>query len=165
MEQEKKHIEDGTMPDDFSAAQLDGRRRRLPVATPDAATQMVALQPSPMSAFNTPLPELPVSAAPGESDPSVQTEDLLNGLIGECHYLMREVAFRSICQCSDPVDRVQFMRMAMDFAKTGAEVANAVVHLRGGTVISETRQTIRVEHMQKMTTTGGTAGEGEAAPR
>ncbi|HXM00828.1 MAG TPA: hypothetical protein VN932_12930 [Rhizomicrobium sp.] len=153
MEQEKKPITDSP------------RRRRLPVATADEAAQMVPLHPSPMSAFNSPLPELPVSAAPGETDGFAQTEDLLNGLIGECHYLMREVAFRSICQCSDPTDRVQFMRTAMEFAKTGAEVANAVVHLRGGTVVSETRQTIRVEHMQKTTTTGGTAGEGGAAPR
>jgi hypothetical protein len=153
MEQEKKPIADSP------------RRQRLPVATADEAAQMVPMHPSPMSAFNEPLPELAVSAAPGEADHAAQTEDLLNGLIGECHYLMREVAFRSICQCADPNDRMQFMRTAMEFAKTGAEVANAVVHLRGGAVTSETRQTIRVEHMQKTTTAVGTVGEGEAAPR
>ena len=155
MEQEKKPITDELVRRAGLAKEPAARRRRLPVATADEVPQMVPLQPSPMSAFNTPLPELPVSAARGESDRSTQTEDLLNGLIGECHYLMREVAFRSICQCSDPNDRAQFMRTAMDFAKTGAEVANTVVHLRGGTVTSETRQTICVEHVLKTT-----AGEG-----
>ena len=58
------------------------------------------------------------------------TEQLLNGLIGECGFLMREVAFRCIIQSAGVEDRLAFMRSAMSFAETGAKVADSVARLR-----------------------------------
>jgi hypothetical protein len=57
-------------------------------------------------------------------------EKALAALIGECHFLMSEVAFRCIVQSSDGAERRSFMNSAMGFAKAGAEVANAVATLR-----------------------------------
>jgi hypothetical protein len=113
------------------------------------ATQMVPLRHGPMSAFNDRVAELAIPDAMPTTPPGANTEDLLNGLIGECHFLMREVAFRSMCQCSDPQDRMLFMNSAMNCAKTGAEIGNAVVRLRGGSVTSETVHTMRVERVDR----------------
>ncbi|HEX3673700.1 MAG TPA: hypothetical protein VHU87_05455 [Rhizomicrobium sp.] len=116
--------------------------------------QVAPLDPSTMAAFNTPIdaliipePEMP----PRVDGERVRTEALLNDLIGECHFLMRETAFRSICQCTDPGDRRSFMASAMEFAKTGAEVAGSIARLQGGNaaVVNQTRQLISVEYLEK----------------
>ena len=73
--------------------------------------------------------------------PPADTESLLNSMIAECHYLMREVAFRSMCQTRDAHDRVRFMASAMNFATTGAKLAETIVHLRNGDVPGDVRRT------------------------
>ncbi len=85
---------------------------------------------------------------------SADTEGLLNGLIGELHFLMREVAFRCIIQTTDADERIRFMNSAMSLAKTGADVAETVGHLRGGPPASETRQRMIVEHVRTATGEG-----------
>jgi hypothetical protein len=89
---------------------------------------------------------------------AAKAEDALTELITECHFMMKEVAFRSMCQCVDPVDRIRFMGSAMEFAKTGAEVAGAIAVLRGGSPVRETRQRIMVERVETMPASA--AGEG-----
>lgn len=61
---------------------------------------------------------------------AAETEDLLNGLIAECHYLMREVAMPSAVGTSWEQTRSSFLRDAMNLAQTGATVAGAVAKLR-----------------------------------
>jgi hypothetical protein len=86
-----------------------------------------------------PAPQVPATAAtdapfatPGkvtirrEGD----TEDLLNGMIAECHYYMRAVVLPSATRATDVRTRMQFVESAMDLAKTGAAVGKAVARLR-----------------------------------
>ncbi|MDR3527337.1 MAG: hypothetical protein P4L57_08650 [Rhizomicrobium sp.] len=60
------------------------------------------------------------------------TETELNGLIAECRFLMREVAFVSACLTYDPEDRIRYMTSAQNMALTGAKVGDTVAKLRGG---------------------------------
>jgi len=85
---------------------------------------------------------------------SGDTEGLLNGLIGELHFLMREVAFRCIIQTTDADERLRFMDSAMSLAKTGAVVAETVGHLRGGLPVDERRQRMIFEHVHTRTGEG-----------
>lgn len=110
-------------------------------------------------AFSDAIPELGLTRRDISShdnnivrpDPvATKAEEVLTKLITECHFMMKEVAFRSMCQCSDPSDRRRFMDSAMDFAKTGAEVAGAIAVLRGGSPVRETRQRIMVERVETM---------------
>ena len=61
---------------------------------------------------------------------AAETEDLLNGLIAECHYLMREVALPSAVGTSWEETRHGFLNRAISLANAGAEVAGAVAKLR-----------------------------------
>jgi hypothetical protein len=85
---------------------------------------------------------------------AAETEDLLNGLIAECHYLMREVAMPSAIGTSWEETRNGFLRQAMGLAAVGAEVAGAVAKLRiadrvspeaQGRIIDAVAKTIVVE--------------------
>lgn len=70
----------------------------------------------------------------GAGEPAV-TESLLNAMIGECHFLMREVAFRSMCQAQVLEDRMRWVDAAMRLATTGADVAKGVARLRHGSTL------------------------------
>ncbi|MEI9888458.1 MAG: hypothetical protein WDN08_18545 [Rhizomicrobium sp.] len=141
-----------------------GRHRILPgigLPPPDF------IAPLAQRPFTESLPDLDVPGRLAEDAPHrvvrpapslADTETLLNGLIGECGFLMREVAFRCIIQTTSADDRVRFLNAAMNLAETGAKVAESVGRLRGVLTASETRQRLIVEHVQTA------AGEG-AAPR
>lgn len=90
---------------------------------------------------------------------AAKAEEMLTKLIFECHFMMKEVAFRSMCQCIDPTDRRRFMDSAMDFAKTGAEVAGAIAVLRGGSPVRETRQRIVIERLESVPVSAMGRGE------
>jgi hypothetical protein len=68
---------------------------------------------------------------------AADTETLLNGLIEECGFLMREVAFRLIVRNQDFHSQVEFIDKAMRLADTGANVGLAVAKLRKASVASE----------------------------
>lgn len=78
-----------------------------------------------------PLLELERPEAP-PLPPDAETEALLREMIGECHFLMREVAFRSMCQARVLEDRRDWVETSMKLAKTGATVAKAIGKLRHG---------------------------------
>jgi hypothetical protein len=90
----------------------------------------------------------PRLALPGipEIQNSNCTEFLLNGLIAECHLLMREVALGSMCATNDAHVRAQFMDSAMALARTGAQIAQTVGHLRSGHT-GEDRKHVTMEHI------------------
>jgi hypothetical protein len=97
---------------------------------------------APLNYPATERPEMPDLDVPGrlpEDNPrlirrppetSDDTELLLNAMIGECHFMMREVGFRCIIQTSDAQERMQFMNSVMSFARVGAKVAKSVARLR-----------------------------------
>ena len=61
----------------------------------------------------------------------LDTEALLNGLIAECHLLMREVVLLTAVRAFDFESRERALRTAMSFAVTDATVAKTVARLRG----------------------------------
>jgi hypothetical protein len=102
-----------------------------------------------MVVFSDPVPPMAAGVAraapfgparmrsiPREGD----TEDLLNGLIAECHFLMREVALPTAVEVRDADTRAQFLNLAMQMAKTGATVGKTVARLRGAGSVTEIRQ-------------------------
>ena len=112
--------------------------RRVRSLIPDPAPRLGDIAPS----FGRPRAE-PIER-------SGNTEELLNGLIAECHLLMRAVTLPSAMRADDTNTRVQFLNSAMRLAKTGAKVGGAVAKLRGAGAISEIRQ----RHiMERVTTT------------
>jgi hypothetical protein len=98
-------------------------------------------------------------AVPARDGPLPDTETLLNALIEECRFLMREVAFHSMRLTSVADDRLRFMSAAESLAVTGAKVGETVAKLRGGNcVVEERRQRILVEHVQTVATPQLSAG-------
>jgi len=63
--------------------------------------------------------------------PEDETEALLNAMIGEMHFNMREVGFRSMCQTKDLGDRMEWVNATIKMAECGAKVAESVARLRG----------------------------------
>lgn len=90
----------------------------------------------------------PRLALPGipEIQNSACTEFLLNGLIAECHLMIREVAMGSMCATNDARVRMDFMSSAMALAKTGADIAETIGHLRSGNA-GEERKHVTMEHI------------------
>src|SRR5262249_96351 len=66
--------------------------------------------------------------------PAEATESLLNDMVGEMHYQMREVFFRSMCHATDLDDRMKWVDATVKVAEAGAIVGQTVAHLRGGPV-------------------------------
>jgi len=64
-------------------------------------------------------------------DPSQCTEIELAGIISECRYFMRELAFHSARLTPNAEDRISFMNSACRLAETGARVGEAVARVRG----------------------------------
>ncbi len=94
--------------------------------------------------YSEPVPLLARPAIASHPAPEIRengdTETLLNGLIAECHFLMREVALPSAVRVNDADTRVRFLRNAMDIAITGAKIGKSVARLRSAGVVSEIRQ-------------------------
>jgi hypothetical protein len=99
-----------------------------------------------------PLPRL--ADQPALPSSACDTETLLNGLIEECRFLLREVAFNSARLTPNADDRVRFLSSAESLAMTGAKIADTVVRLRGGSSVQEHLQRVVVEHVQRAATQG-----------
>jgi hypothetical protein len=72
---------------------------------------------------------------------------LLNGLIAECHLMMREIALPSAVRAFDVESRYAALRTAMSFAETGANVGKTIAKLRSAGQVSEIRQRHFVERV------------------
>ena len=133
---------------DFGAAPEEARKLGLFDPVEPLAQEMVCdprLQAAPM-------PEIPFAFAGAEP------EDMLKGLIAECHFLMRHVTLPSMCTTRDSMVRREFLNTAMELARTGAYIAQTIGQLRHGSV-TEILQRHQVEHSVK-TTTPAPAGSG-----
>jgi len=100
-----------------------------------------ARAPSKLSSYQDdgPLLDLERPEAP-TLPPDLETEAMLRAMIGECHFLMREVSFRSMCQARVLEDRRDWVETSMKLAKTGASVAKAIGKLRHGSQAKQTHQ-------------------------
>jgi hypothetical protein len=81
--------------------------------------------------------------------PAGTTEDLLNGIIAELHFLMREVALPSALGM-DESERRRFLGSAMDLATTGAKVGKTIAKLRSSSRVVEMRQRHYVERVERL---------------
>lgn len=75
-----------------------------------------------------------------------ETHLLLNAIIGECHFLMREVTFRSLCRSTELEDRMTWLNATMKLAETGARVGDSVARLMNGPEIRHTQHTQMIQH-------------------
>lgn len=105
------------------------------------------------------IPQLEIAPVPQQL-PAVddQTEALLNAIIGECHFYMREVTFPSLCHAGNADDRMGWIGKAVQLAETGARVGKAVARLRHGPDAKESRHHITVEN--RVTAVAAARGEG-----
>ncbi len=94
------------------------------------------------------------------------TEALLNGLIEDCRFLIREVVYHSARLTPDPRDRLSFLTAAKTLAITGAKVGQTIAQLRGDkpAQIEESRHRMIIEHVQTSSRDGG-KGEGGTKSR
>jgi len=89
------------------------------------------------------LPDAKSALAPSD------TETLLNGLIEDCRFLIREVAFHSARLTPDAYERLRFLASAKTLAVTGAKIGKTIAELRGGQRgTAENRYRMIVEHVQ-----------------
>jgi hypothetical protein len=99
--------------------------------------ELVDLGVSRPKGWNTPKPAAALSVSEEarrifrQPMPDDETEALLNAIIGEMHFNMREIAFRSMCQVKDLNDRMEWVNATMKMAECGAKVAESVARLRG----------------------------------
>jgi hypothetical protein len=77
----------------------------------------------------------------------LDTESLLNGLIAECHLMMREIALPSALRAFDVESRQTALHTAMHFAQTGASVGKTIAKLRNAGQVAEMRQRYIVERV------------------
>ncbi len=105
-----------------------GYKRSAPPADPNAPRELTSDEAPDLG--DAPKANAPFSVAPPAIRRAAETEDLLNGLIAECHYLMREVAMPSAVGTGWEQTRGRFLSQAMNLATTGAEVAGAIAKLR-----------------------------------
>ena len=73
------------------------------------------------------------------------TENMLNEMIADCQFLMREVAYRCIAQASDPADRSEFLGRALDCAAVGAKIADSISRLRAVPLDEDRKMAIMLE--------------------
>jgi hypothetical protein len=115
-------------------------------AEADANSGVVATQLGPFYEDYRRLVRLPdVKPPPGTST----TEALLNGLIEDCRFLIREVAFHSARLTPDANHRLQFLSSAETLAVTGAKVGRTIAKLRQQRPEpDENRYRMIIEHVQ-----------------
>jgi hypothetical protein len=74
-----------------------------------------------------------------------RAENALNAIIEDCHYLMREVAWRGIVQAADTDERLAFLNTALKCAETSARTAKAVARLRAFPLDEDRKDAVLVE--------------------
>ncbi|HVU19169.1 MAG TPA: hypothetical protein VHE09_00435 [Rhizomicrobium sp.] len=96
-------------------------------------------------AANEPFPRPEQAAIARDGD----TEYLLNGLIAECHYMMRELALPTAAETKDSETRQQYISCAMNLALTGAKLGKSVAEVRSAGMTRELRQRHIIEHLER----------------
>jgi hypothetical protein len=128
---EQESEDEPSAPDAMSAyqsARVEALSRGPDPADKSSLSDPVA--PLPEDAVNDPnrksVPE------PKISYESRDTEELLHGLIAECHFLMRHVTLPSMCASNVAHIRREFLGSAMELVRTSAHVAETIGRLRHG---------------------------------
>jgi len=90
----------------------------------------------------------PVLAAPGNSESPDTTEALLEGLIAECHAMIRDVILPA-ARAADHADRRQYLGSANHLMDSAVKLGDAIGRLRGTAPLPELRQRITVEKIER----------------
>jgi hypothetical protein len=94
----------------------------------DAEANGGVVPPQASQLFDKTVARLTGDPAPPPVPSDTETE--LNGLIAECRYLMREIAFNSARLTYDPDDRIRFLSSAESLALTAAKIGRSVAQIR-----------------------------------
>jgi hypothetical protein len=115
---------------------------------PDDLPPLKALLTPPRQARDLELP----ATMPDHADRPItrgdfgdRAEHALNAIIEDCHYLMREVAYRGMVQAADTDERLAFLKTALKCAETGASTAKAVARLRAFPLDEDRKTAILLE--------------------
>ena len=84
---------------------------------------------------------------PPQAELPQTTEALLEGLVAECHALIRAEIVPA-ARKADDADRIDYLRCAAQMMETAVKLADAVGRLRGTAPQPELRQRITVERVQ-----------------
>jgi hypothetical protein len=87
-----------------------------------------------------------------------QTETLLQGLITECHAVIRDVVLPGIRDVDDHNSRRYYIRSVTDLVESATKLSDAIGRLRGTAPTPEVRQRITVERVQRLSTPEGEGG-------
>lgn len=123
------------------AVSLTGTRMPLPDDLPPLRAVIVAPQALGLPA-SMPNPEDRPVTRESFGD---QTERALNAIIEDCHFLMREVAYRGMVHAADTGERLAFLKTALKCAETGASTAKAVARLRAFPLDDDRQNAILLE--------------------
>ncbi|HWA89719.1 MAG TPA: hypothetical protein VG889_06765 [Rhizomicrobium sp.] len=119
-------------------------------------TALAPIAPDPRYAVFARAPAIPVDVTPDFAAPRLRpirpdgtTEDLLNGMIAELHFLMRGIALPSAVASQNDQARDLYLMRAMDLAKTGAKVGKSIAALRAAPAIAKAREGAIVQAVAK----------------
>jgi len=86
------------------------------------------------------------------------TEALLQGLIAECHAIIREAVLPGIREADDHHHRRLYIHSITDLVESAAKLSDAIGRLRGTAPAPEVRQRITVERVQRLSSAEGEGG-------
>jgi hypothetical protein len=96
---------------------------------------------------------------------AASTEDLLNGLIQDCRFLIHELVYHSARLTPDPANRLSFIASARSLAVTAGAVGKTIARLRGNEPVAapvhESRHRMIVEHVETVASPSSSVGQGE----
>jgi hypothetical protein len=79
-----------------------------------------------------------------------QTEALLQGLIAECHAIIRDAVLPGIRETDEHNHRRYYIHSVTDLVESATKLSDAIGRLRGTQPQPEIRQRITVERVQKL---------------
>jgi hypothetical protein len=79
-----------------------------------------------------------------------QTETLLQGLIAECHAVIRDVVLPAVHEPGDHHSQRYYINSITDLVDSATKLSDAIGRLRGGVPTPEVHQRITVERVQKL---------------
>jgi hypothetical protein len=87
-----------------------------------------------------------------------QTEALLQGLIAECHAIIREAVLPGIRETDDHHARRYYIHSVTDLVESATKLGDAIGRLRGTAPTPEVKQRITVERIQRLSAPEGEGG-------
>ncbi len=131
-----------------------GRTQPLPSAAPSGPQPPLLVVPLSAGPAHGQLAPLDLPPRPNYLDPvhplrraelAMSPELVLTDILQECHYIMRDVALRTLLPPTDVQDRLAFTRSAMDCAETAGSLAKAIARMRALPMDEDRKLALTVE--------------------